>query len=191
MSLESGRIEPSNYSQLQGEPLAELVLDEAQQTRRLGHWLAARCGPGDFVGLVGDLGAGKTTLMQGLVTGADDEGRWEATSPTYSLIQIYETSPPIYHMDLYRLEGWADLESIGYWDYVEDRRGIACVEWLDRIPGAWPGHGVIVELFSQTTGRGVRLWGDDAWKEKIETFGEAKGFVRQVLRGRDEKSDKK
>ncbi len=163
-----GNIQPGDYPGLEQTPLAEISLGDDGATRRLGEELAGALGEGGFVGLVGDLGAGKTTLVQGLVGGLDDSGRWAATSPTYSLIQIYDTSPPVFHMDLYRLEGWDDLESIGYWDIVEGGEGLACVEWLDRIPGAWPGTGMIVELIRHGAGRMARLWADSSHRDQIE-----------------------
>lgn len=160
------RIDPATYPGVADDALAELPLGDEEATRRLGVALARVAKGGDFIAFIGELGAGKTTLMQGLVRGVDDSGQWRATSPTYALIQVYETTPPVYHMDLYRLEGWGDLESIGYWDYAESRRGITCVEWLDRIPGAWPGRGLIVELVRSNTGRVARLWGDETWNER-------------------------
>ena len=88
------------------------------------------------MGLVGQLGAGKTTLVQGLVETLAPETT--ATSPTYTLLHEYQTEPPIIHIDLYRLETYDELESIGYWDYVESGAGVSCVEWVDKVPEAWP-----------------------------------------------------
>ncbi len=162
------RIDPSKFPGLSKHPGAELVAKNEEETRKLGAALARVARAGDFIALVGDLGAGKTTLMQGLVEEIDEHDQWQATSPTYALIQVYETAPPIHHMDLYRLEGFEDLESIGYWDYADSRAGIICVEWLDRIPSAWPGRGLVVEFLRSKSGRIIRLWGDEAWKQRVE-----------------------
>ncbi len=62
------------------------------------------------------------------------------------------------HMDLYRLETDGDLESIGYWDYLEERGAIVAVEWVDQVPGAWPGEGLLVELSHVGEGRVARVW---------------------------------
>lgn len=131
-------------------------LSDAEATRRMAADLAEELGPGDFVGLVGQLGAGKTTWVGGLVEGLG--GGERVTSPTYTLVNVYETDPPVYHVDLYRLESTDDLASTGYWDYLESGRGIVCVEWLDRVPAAWPGEGRIIELAYAEEGRRGTIW---------------------------------
>lgn len=168
------RVEPDDYPGLEDGPVADIELEGPDETRRLGRWLARRVDEGDLIGLIGDLGAGKTTLVQGLVDELDETGDQRATSPTYALIQVYETVPRVHHIDLYRLEGWADLESIGYWDVVDAPRGVSCVEWLDRIPGAWPGRGAIVELVDRPDGRTARLFGDAQWAERLNELTRAK-----------------
>ena len=164
---EPRRVNPEIFAGIGEGPALQLELEGDDETRRLGELLAGKMEAGDFVGLVGDLGAGKTTLMQGVVAAIDTTNQWRATSPTYSLIQVYETTPPIFHIDLYRLEGLSDLESIGYWDYVESRRGITCVEWLDKIPGAWPEQGLIIELTRHDGARMARLWADESWSATV------------------------
>lgn len=166
MADEESRIDGAEFADVGDSPLAELTLDDAEATRAVGRWLAAEAEPGDVIGLVGGLGAGKTTVVQGAVDQIDDTGRWRATSPTYALVQIYETTPAIVHMDLYRLEGWTGLESIGYWDLLERKRGVIFVEWMDRIPGAWPGEGMVVELLVEEGRRRVRLWADETTASK-------------------------
>ena len=152
-------LQPESYPGLCREPLVERSLSDPESTRRFGARLGAFLGKGSFLGLIGDLGAGKTTLMQGLVE-ALSGSQFEASSPTYALVQEYETVPKVFHMDLYRLENLEDLESIGYWDYLDEREGLCCVEWLDRIPEAWPEKGWILELRSEGDGRRIRLYGD-------------------------------
>ena len=91
---------------------------------RLGRLLA----PGDFICLKGDLGAGKTTFVQGAVTGMDS--RDMATSPSFALVNEYHGRITLYHIDLYRLSGPADLESIGFTEFPGE--GAAMVEWPER-----------------------------------------------------------
>ncbi len=161
-----------DYPGLSKAPVVTLRLRDEEETKELGRWIAAELGAGDFLGLIGDLGAGKTTLMKGMVE-ARSKNSEQALSPTYSLVQVYETTPPIFHMDLYRLQNWADLESIGYWDYL-DRDGIVCVEWLDRIPGAWPEQGVIILLSREGRQRTAVIWADEerglSVRESISTL---------------------
>lgn len=153
--------DPNYYEELIAEPILELELPAATDTMRLGRALAGELGPGDFLGLIGDLGAGKTTLVKALVEGLSSEH--EAKSPTYTLLNEYDTEPPVVHVDLYRLQSADELESIGYWDYAESSRAITCVEWLDRIPGAWPRRGLILEMQRVETRRLARLWASEEY----------------------------
>ncbi len=145
-------------------PICEISLKDEEDTRRLGQALAKSLAKGDFLGLVGNLGAGKTTLVQGLVAtlqsnSPDDEV--VVHSPTYTLINHYPTSPPVHHLDLYRLERYDDLESIGYWDVVDAGRSIVCVEWFSIIQESWPEEGVVVELVrDDSQGRMARIWAE-------------------------------
>ena len=137
-----------------------VALADADATRHLGEEIGARSERGDFLGLIGNLGAGKTTFMQGFVTGVDGTFASEdVSSPTYTLLNTYATQPPVYHFDLYRLEHVDDLESVAYWETIEGR-GISCVEWLDQIPHAWPpGHTVSrrTVLLFETEGEGRKV----------------------------------
>jgi tRNA threonylcarbamoyladenosine biosynthesis protein TsaE len=149
---------------LPSEPMSVLELADEAQTRALGARLAAELAPGDFIGLVGTLGAGKTTLVQGLVSVLVPQAY--ATSPTYGLLHVYEGATPIFHVDLYRLETLEDLESMGYWDYAGSDEGILCVEWLDRIPEAWPGRGLVIELTHEQGRRRARIWASPGLRDR-------------------------
>jgi tRNA threonylcarbamoyl adenosine modification protein YjeE len=151
-----------------GEPLHGVELASREATERLGARLGDVLADGGCLGLVGNLGAGKTTLVHGLVHGF--EPTLDATSPTYTLVNTYETDPPIFHVDLYRLEDEQGLESIGYWDYVNVEDGIVCVEWLDRVPVAWPGEGVLVELSYSDEGRRASIWATASFASKLDTL---------------------
>lgn len=163
--MEAHQFDPSKFAGLIARPVVEARLDSEAQTRAFGAWLAERVVDGDVIGLVGNLGAGKTTLTQGLVEALLDE---EATSPTYTLLNLYEGKTEVYHFDLYRLSDINDLETVGYWDYVESGFGVSLIEWIDRIPGAWPGHGVIVQLEHLSGARRLRLWTTDGFAERFE-----------------------
>lgn len=137
-----------------GEPLFSRALPDVDATRDLGALAAAALVSGGFLGLIGELGAGKTTLVQGLVGALGGT----ASSPTYTLLNEYELTPRVYHFDLYRLEDVDDLESVAYWDYVTDPRAISIVEWLDRVPEAWPNGGSVLELQHEAGTRRATLW---------------------------------
>ncbi len=92
--------------------------------------------PNDVVALVGDLGAGKTHFVKGLLQGLVSPD--EVTSPTFTLIHEYRGGRlPVFHFDFYRLNHLAEIAEIGFDDYLEDG-GIAVVEWADRFPQVFP-----------------------------------------------------
>lgn len=94
--------------------------------------------PNDIVALVGDLGAGKTHFVKGLVLGLKSAD--EVTSPTFTLIHEYRGGRlPVFHFDFYRLNRLEEIAEIGFDDYLEEG-GVAVVEWADRFPRALPGR---------------------------------------------------
>lgn len=97
------------------------------ETRALGAQLAQQLKPGDIVRLEGPLGAGKTTLVRGLLEALGHEG--PVRSPTFNLLQAFDTDPPVLHADLYRV---ASAEGTGLEDYLDTH--IVLVEWPDRLP---------------------------------------------------------
>ncbi len=107
-----------------------IELADADATRRVGAVLAGLVHGGDTIALVGDLGAGKTTLVAGLVEAL---GAGTAASPTFSLVNEYPGGRLlVWHVDLYRLERAAELVELGLDDMIGDRRGISVIEWADK-----------------------------------------------------------
>lgn len=111
-----------------------ITLRDMQSTQDLGYRLGKYCLPGTVLLLSGNLGSGKTTLVQGLGRGL---GIVEPiSSPTFTLINEYlEGRIPLYHVDLYRLEP-AQVESLelaSYWDVRESRLGVVAIEWAERM----------------------------------------------------------
>ena len=142
---------------LDSTPDLRLTLCSPTATRALGRALGQRLGGGDFLGLIGELGAGKTTLVKGLLDALCPGAL--ATSPTYTLINLHPTpSLTLAHMDLYRLERPDDLEGIGYWEYLDSPDHLLCVEWLNTLPQAWPGAGVLVTLEHDSPRRVASIW---------------------------------
>ncbi len=113
----------------------KIFLADAVATRSLGIALGQSLTPGNVILLEGDLGAGKTTLVQGIGFGL---GITEPiVSPTFTLINEYaEGRLPLYHLDLYRLEPRevATLNLETYWEGVEVMPGIVAIEWAERMP---------------------------------------------------------
>lgn len=114
---------------------------ESAATFALGRTLGRLLAAGDVVCLTGDLGAGKTLLVQGIAAGlgvSDD-----VTSPTFTILQVYETGRlPLYHFDLYRLDSPDELDNIGFAEYT----GVAVIEWADKFPAAMPDERLLIEL---------------------------------------------
>lgn len=99
------------------------------QTENAGEFLARKIGAGAVVAFRGGMGAGKTALVRGFARGLGEKGR--VTSPTYTIVNEYLTSPPLFHFDLYRLESADELFEIGFEDYLA-RGGICMIEWSEN-----------------------------------------------------------
>lgn len=121
----------------------------------LGVRLSTRIPRGAIVRLEGDLGAGKTTLVRGILRGFGYEG--DVTSPTYTLLESYQTGQgTVHHFDLYRLEDPMELENIGIRDLLDDT-AIALVEWPDRGHGVLPASDRVIHIEFNGSGRVVSL----------------------------------
>lgn len=104
-----------------------------QATEQAGAALAECLQPGDLIGLTGDLGAGKTLLVQGIARGLGVPPEVRVTSPTFTLINEYHGGRlPLYHADLYRIEQALELEELGLDEICGRGDGVVCVEWSDR-----------------------------------------------------------
>src|SRR5512143_1475973 len=122
----------------------DIISRSPEQTRRLGMRLGSLLQPGDVVGLAGDLGSGKTTLVQGVCAGWGSSD--EVSSPTFVLVNVYRRldGQRLYHLDAYRLSGPAEAEDLDLDDMLET--GALIVEWSDRIQAALPGEFLQVRL---------------------------------------------
>jgi tRNA threonylcarbamoyladenosine biosynthesis protein TsaE len=99
---------------------------------------------GGVIAFTGDLGAGKTAFTKGLAAALGYEG--EVSSPTFAIVQEYVGGRlPIYHFDMYRVSGWDDLYSTGYFDYL-DSGAILAVEWSENITAALPQRYLGVDI---------------------------------------------
>ena len=110
----------------------QMTTESPEQTRDLGCLLGRVALPGAVVLLSGELGAGKTCFAQGVAAGLEVSSETPVTSPSYSLMNIYEGRLPFYHFDLYRLSQIDDLTDLGY-DEFAGQQGLTLVEWADRI----------------------------------------------------------
>ena len=121
-----------------------ITLADATATTRIGERLAAAVTGGDAIALIGDLGAGKTTLVAGLVAAL---GGGEAQSPTFSLVNEYAGGRLIvWHVDLYRIEDPSEIEELGLDAAAE---AILLVEWPERAGEMWPDALALSLAFTQ------------------------------------------
>jgi tRNA threonylcarbamoyladenosine biosynthesis protein TsaE len=120
-----------------------VVASSPDETAAAGERLAARLGPGDVVALTGDLGAGKTCFVQGLVRGLGVTTG--ATSPTFVLVNEYRGRLPVYHVDVYRTQSLTELLDIGI-DEMLDGHGVTVIEWATRCEALLPARAVRVHI---------------------------------------------
>lgn len=131
----------------------ELVTASERETRSLGQVLGQCLFSPLVITLVGDLGSGKTVFVQGLARGLDVPESYYVTSPSYTLINAYPGRLALYHADLYRLAGGADLQDIELPDLVRGE-GVVAIEWADRIDARDLGAHLAVTI--ATTGAATR-----------------------------------
>lgn len=131
-------------------PALDLISHSPDQTRRFGYHLGRLARAGDVLLLHGQIGAGKTTLVQGIARGLGVEGYVQ--SPTFTLAGEHvgrtagEKPTTLYHLDLYRLEDAGELTTFGYEEYFEEPSGIVVVEWPERMAGGVPDEHLLITL---------------------------------------------
>ena len=108
-----------------------------EETIELGEKLARELPQSGVVLLIGNLGAGKTTLAKGIAKGLGAAAPEEVSSPTFTLIHEYGTPPKVYHVDLYRLERTSEVARLGL-DELFDRDAVVLIEWGERFPELMP-----------------------------------------------------
>ena len=110
----------------------KISTDSHEKTLVFGDQLGKCLKPGDIVLLFGDLGAGKTTLTQGICQGLGlDKGEY-IRSPTFTLVNLYQGRIPINHIDLYRLDSFAEIEALGLEDYLFSN-SVSVIEWSEKL----------------------------------------------------------
>lgn len=151
------------------EPDIALTLKDADATTRLGAAIAPLLAAGEAVLLYGPLGMGKSTLARGLIralTRADED----VPSPTFTLVQFYESEPPVAHFDLYRLSRAEEAAEIGLDEALDD--GCVVIEWPERLgedPAAWLGPDRLsVTLAEAGPGRVATVSGVGTWESKLK-----------------------
>jgi tRNA threonylcarbamoyladenosine biosynthesis protein TsaE len=145
--LESGRNRMREQSRRQQRflpQIIEIVTGSAAETQTIGRRLGSTLAVPSVVLLRGLLGSGKTTLVRGIAAGLGLKDLSLVNSPSFTLVNIYRGRCPIYHVDLYRLKGSSDIDSIGLDEFM-GREGVTIVEWSERLGDPAPAA-VAVEL---------------------------------------------
>ncbi len=148
-----------------------LTLKDTDATARLGACVAPLLAPGETVLLYGPLGMGKSTLARGLIRALTRPGE-DVPSPTFTLVQFYQSDPPVAHFDLYRLTRPDEAAEIGLDEALDE--GCAVIEWPERLgddPAAWLGPDrLAVTLAEHGAGRVATVSGVGAWELKLKSL---------------------
>lgn len=119
-------------------PTRDIITESPAATLALGRRLGGVLEAGSVIGLTGELGAGKTLLTRGLCEGLGVPLR-QVNSPTFVLVNEYRGRLPVFHLDVYRLQGAADAVDLGIVDYFNRAEaGVMIVEWAEKLPGVLP-----------------------------------------------------
>lgn len=142
----------------------EIITASPEETIMLGEKIGARLKGGDCIAYKGGLGAGKTTVTRGISIGMGLGDK--VTSPTFALVNEYRGSKlSLCHFDMYRITSPDDLETTGFYDYMDDNTVIA-VEWSENIEEELPENSIIIEI--RRTGENTRkfiITGDERFDD--------------------------
>ncbi len=114
----------------------------AEETFELARKMAAGFEGTEVVLLIGELGAGKTVFAKGIAAGAGVADPGRVSSPSFTLVNVYDGRRPVYHIDLYRLEREAEIADLGWEDMLG--QGIVVVEWAEKM--TFPVDGIVVRI---------------------------------------------
>ena len=160
-------------------PFALLTPKTTEETLQAGAALARAVTngllqPGDIIQLKGDLGAGKSTFMRGLIR-ALLGAQTDVPSPTFALVHPYDTTPPLWHMDLYRLEDPEDLWELGIEEAFEE--AICFIEWPEKAGTLLPEEALSLEITTQKEHREIGFFAQGAgWLARINAIKSALGL---------------
>jgi len=130
-----------------------IVSRSAEETRRIGEIIGEMAEAGTLIALRGDLGSGKTALVQGLARGLKVPEKCYVTSPSYTLVNEYCGRLPLFHLDLYRLSD-PDFDDIGLYDILDTHSAVVAIEWAERLGPECPFEGLTLQM--EITGENTR-----------------------------------
>ena len=136
--------------------MKQLVTHSPEETFSFGQELGQNCQGGEVILLLGNLGAGKTCLTQGLARGLGVKGK--VNSPTFNIMKIYKIKIGILcHVDAYRLNSGQDLEMIGIDEYLGKKDTVVVIEWAERVKNIWPKTKIKIEIKNLKDGRKIKI----------------------------------
>ena len=124
-----------------------LKSENAAETKALGEKIGRGLCGGEVIALIGELGAGKTCLTQGLALRLGIDPREYVSSPSFTLINEYQGRIPLYHLDLFRLKDKGAVEELGYEEYFFGE-GVTVIEWAEKAEGLLPEEYLSIKLIS-------------------------------------------
>lgn len=122
--------------------MTKFVSNSVEETEKIGKIVSSYLVGNEVIAYEGGLGAGKTAFTRGIVSGLSDEDC--VSSPTFSIVNEYQGKFPVYHFDMYRINSWDDLYSIGFFDYIGN--GILIIEWSENIEEALPDDYIKIKI---------------------------------------------
>ncbi|MBL7085189.1 MAG: tRNA (adenosine(37)-N6)-threonylcarbamoyltransferase complex ATPase subunit type 1 TsaE [Candidatus Omnitrophica bacterium] len=117
----------------------KFITNSEQKTIRLGRQLGRHLKAGNVLGLIGELGSGKTTLVKGIASGLGVKEKDSVSSPSFVLIKEYAGRIPLYHFDLYRLDKIKEIEYLGVEEYLFNE-GVCVIEWAQKMKMLLPDY---------------------------------------------------
>jgi tRNA threonylcarbamoyladenosine biosynthesis protein TsaE len=163
----------------QSEPLSgfmktktsTITTHSSEETFTLGRKIGSLIADPILLGLSGDLGSGKTVFVQGLAKGLEVPPEYYITSPTFTLVNEYPGRLRLFHIDLYRLDHYADLEDIGL-DDILSANAVAAIEWAEKLPDDLRAAGLALNF---------DIIGDDTRKINVNAYGHAAAGLIKAL----------
>lgn len=134
--------------------MVRIYLENEERTREIGSKLGQLLTPKSVICLIGDLGAGKTTMTQSLAKSLEVDDY--ITSPTFTIVNEYEGRMPLYHFDVYRIGSSEEMYDIGFEEYINGD-GVCIIEWANLIEDILPEEYLYIEMNYKETGREMIL----------------------------------
>ena len=134
--------------------MVKIYLENEEQTKDIGYKLGQLVTPKSVICLIGDLGAGKTTMTQSLAKALEVDDY--ITSPTFTIVNEYEGRIPLYHFDVYRIGSSDEMYDIGFDEYI-DGDGVCIIEWANLIEDILTNEYLYIEMNYKETGREMIL----------------------------------